>query len=162
MKDHSEKFQVLLDEPVSTHLRNQSFTDGRRESWATETEIMAASALYGVNIKVKVKCRGRYVWHTYTYRADGNFEQNTAIPHEGNVLLIFNTNHYNLLLHVPTTPSGADVDDSSGASRRNERPHFDWFDLTMTGSQPPSPEDGTADKTHKQEDKITITNSKSK
>ena len=31
----------------------------------------------------------------------------------------------------------------------------------MTGSQPPSPEDGTVDKTHKQEDKITITNSKS-
>ena len=49
IRPNTKHFKMMLDEPVSKHLH------GRRESWATEMEIMAASALYGANIKHKHK-----------------------------------------------------------------------------------------------------------
>ena len=55
---NSEDFSPYVGGSIQEHLRNMSFADGRRESWATEAEVMAASALYEVNVKVKVKYRG--------------------------------------------------------------------------------------------------------
>ena len=96
MSLNAEKFQEFADEPIGMHLLRQTYTDGRTESWATEAEIMAASALYGVNVKVKAKYQGRYVCHAHVFRIDGDFD--SSIPYNESIKLIYKSNHYNILL----------------------------------------------------------------
>ena len=96
MSLNAEKFQEFADEPIGMHLLRQTYTDGRTESWATEAEIMAASALYGVNIKVKAKYQGRYVCHAHVFRIGGDFD--SSIPYNESIKLIYKSNHYNILL----------------------------------------------------------------
>ena len=51
LMDNKTHFQCFIDGQYDTHMRNQTYLDGRRESWATEAELHAASALYEMNIK---------------------------------------------------------------------------------------------------------------
>ena len=133
MTANSEDFSPYVDGSIQEHLRNMSFADGRRESWATEAEVMAASALYEVNVKVKVKYRGsRFVWHTYTFRVNSNTAnvvRSSQIPYTKSMHVVYRSNHYNFLLH-----ESLDL----GVPRPSEMPtitndmhgtNIDWFDM---------------------------------
>lgn len=121
MNLNSQRFQQFTDKEIDVHLHDQTFTDGRVESWATEAEVMAASALYELNIKVKVKYQGRYNWNVHTYRL--SHDSQFSIPYDKTIHLQYNSNHYNLLLHEQrnktTLPTGT------------VREGIDWFDLTQ-------------------------------
>ena len=112
-----------------------SFSDGRTESWATEAEVMAASALYQVNWKVKVKYRGRFVWHTHTFRVEnginaGNVRTNT-IPYNSRIHFVYRSNHYNFLLHEPSDLVMT-REDKTLTTTDSHHANIDWFELGHT------------------------------
>ena len=65
MIDNRRHFQCFVDGQYDLHMRDQTYSDGRRESWATEAEIHAASALYEMNIKVTRKLTTNMHWLTH-------------------------------------------------------------------------------------------------
>ena len=133
MTANIDDFIPYIDGSIQEHLENMSFSDGRSESWATEAEVMAASALYEVNVKVKVKYRGRFAWHAYTLRMKGKNGANEVlsgqIPYNENIYVVYRSNHYNFLLHETLDLARTGAGETLTIATDTQGASTDWFDL---------------------------------
>ena len=102
---------------------------------------MAALALYQVNLKVKVKYRGRFVWHTNTFRVEnGNNAGNVrtyTIPYNSSIHFVYRSNHYNFLLHEPLDLV-RNREEETLTTTDSHHANVDWFEL---GHTPPKNDD---------------------
>ena len=128
MIDNKTHFQCFIDGKYETHMRNQMCLDGRRESWATEAELHAASALYEVNIKVTRKLNTDIRWLSHIFRANGQYDNNTALPYANSIHLILKNNHFNLLQNCSVKKYEA-LEKHNMEARTD---HMDWFELKRT------------------------------
>ena len=52
MSCNKGKYGHLIDGSIDDHIHNQSFSEGRTVSWATEAELMAAADWYNLEILI--------------------------------------------------------------------------------------------------------------
>ena len=129
MMDNKAYFQCFIDGQYDTHMRNQTYLDGKRESWATEVELHAASALYEMNIKVTRKLTTNMRWLTHIFRANGKHANNTALPYANSMHLILKNCHFNLLQDCSLKKPGEALGVGNKETITNP---IDWFDLRST------------------------------
>ena len=129
MMDNKTHFKCFIDGQYDTHMRNQTYLDGRRESWAIEAELHAASALYEMNIKVTRKLTTNMRWLTHVFRANGKYANNTALPYANSMHLIFKNCHFNLLHDYSLKKQGEALGVGNKEAITNP---IDWFELRST------------------------------
>ena len=107
--------------------------DGRRESWATEAELHAASALYEMNIKVTRKLATNIRWLSHTFRANGEHGNNTTLPYANSIHLILKNCHFDLLQDCSMNKHGVSFEAHNKETTTNL---IDWFELKSTTKGP--------------------------
>ena len=60
-------FIGLVDGPFESHFSKQLELNGSVDSWATEVEIHAASALYGVNVNIMIGNDQEFHQHIFSF-----------------------------------------------------------------------------------------------
>lgn len=81
MSAYGKVFECFVEGTMEEHLRHQRLTDGRIESWATEAEVFAASALYGVNIKITEDSDEPYHWNMHSFRVNGLVGEHISVAY---------------------------------------------------------------------------------
>jgi hypothetical protein len=127
---NKEHFECLVDEPVDDHLRGQTATDGRYESWATEAEVLATSALYEINVKVSYDEGGSgRTWRTHTYHVSTGTADRHSAPYKESLCVAYNRNHFNLLTERAHGIRHTGYQ-SSPPVESTDSTAFDWFENT--------------------------------
>ena len=71
MSSNAERYGHLIDGGMDFHLREQSHTDGRVSSWATEAELQATADMLRVDIHVSLD-RQFVNWNRFVYEEGMN------------------------------------------------------------------------------------------
>jgi hypothetical protein len=148
---HKTQFACFVDGSVNVHIEDQSHTDGRHVSWATEAEVYAASALYKINIYVaNGSNRNGPEWHVHKYGITDNSQCDNDPSYEESMHVKYSNNHFSLLNYQSDSEilgreNAVHGDRSEPASTEQ----YDWFDN--------APVQSTADiQEHNFEKEITV------
>ncbi|KAK3090515.1 hypothetical protein FSP39_012420 [Pinctada imbricata] len=105
--NHMATYQTYIDGNIEKHLLEQTQTDGRTSSWATEAEIYAAATVLGTNINI-------YEGEQVLYIEPLLNQRGTSVVH-----VQYHGHHFNLLDLVTTDRNAYETPIES----------FDWFDM---------------------------------
>ena len=83
---------MFVDGSVESHLRKHKLAGGSTDSWATEGEIQAASASYGVNISIRIGREDEFYQHTFQLFSGDRM--NGIIPYNKTVYLSLRNDSY--------------------------------------------------------------------
>ena len=65
LEDQAARLRCYIDGDISNHIKEQRHADGRKSSWATEAEVIAAAYIYRTNIAVTIRLQNHPQWHVY-------------------------------------------------------------------------------------------------
>ena len=122
MSCNKGKYGHLIDGSIDDHIHNQSFSDGRTESWATEAELTAAADWYNLEIMVS-RNRKFDEWIRFAGEEVGGCMPSVKMH------LLLEKSHFSLLCEQ------RQGDVLTLSSKSQTKPTRDWFDFTE--EQPP-------------------------
>ena len=93
MEQHQSSFTCFIDGNFLKHVNEQKKTDGDISSWATEAELYAASAKFGINIKVTRQFNESPQWNNYTYIITTKRNSESFIPYRHSMYLLLQNEH---------------------------------------------------------------------
>ena len=120
MRKNRDMYEMFIDSDFVAHLRDQTHTDGRVESWATEAEIAAASKVFQSSIMVYKM--------DYDTRHPMKFVPGNNLRAKRYIFIKLENSHFDLLYAKPRDPkSNADTGYKQTKPKTGT---FDWFDMT--------------------------------
>ena len=108
-----------MDRPFESNLSKQRELNGSVDSWEKEVETHAASALYGVNVKIRIGNDQEFYQLTFSLFQQENCL--TDIPYDHNIFLSLKDDHFSYLRKI-----------SDCRNSEQERDHWDridWFEM---------------------------------
>ena len=87
IKSNKTRYIAYIDN-YEEHIYNMQFTDGRKQSWATEAEILATTNVFKSDVHVLVRQKEKDEYHNF------NYEGNDKIT---SITLEYRNNHFNYI-----------------------------------------------------------------
>jgi len=134
MLDNRDKFECYVDGDYTRHVINQTYMDGRYESWATEAELYAASSLYKINIKVTQNNQRNKHGICHTYRDTTLSDKDEVRPFHNSMYLLLKNSHFSLLQESYKGRINNRYEHTSDMYSKQEK-QYDWFDMQSTASK---------------------------
>ena len=87
-----------MDRPFESHLSKQRELNGSVDSWTKEVKTHATSALYGVNVKIRIGKDQEFYQHTFSLYLQENCL--TDIPYDRNIFFSLKDDHFSYLRKI--------------------------------------------------------------
>jgi hypothetical protein len=94
-------YSQLINGKFEQLIHNMKQTDGHTNTWTTESEIIAASKTFNIEIFVQSMINGKHEWIRYSRNSDCDHSiQFKAIRHQNNHFSLIQINPEHVLVHV--------------------------------------------------------------